>query len=165
MIQAADPCKRAAIATSFGVAVAAYDFPARSFIPGTRLNVSVAIADLDGLQTSLIPLQGVETRPLAELVQLTKSGSYSLALLWREAEKTQTCVLLPQLDVRCGEGEQEVDGQWLAKVTELPGVMAYGATDREAVEKAEALALRALADRLEHGEIVPELREVFALAR
>lgn len=63
------------------------------------------------------------------------------------------------------ELEQEVDGCWLAEVTELPGVMAYGATDREALDKAKALALRVLADRLEHGELVPELREVFALAR
>ncbi|MGK2856870.1 MAG: type II toxin-antitoxin system HicB family antitoxin [Thermoanaerobaculia bacterium] len=63
------------------------------------------------------------------------------------------------------ELEQEVDGRWLAEVTELPGVMAYGATDREALDRTKALALRVLADRLEHGEIVPELREVFALAR
>ncbi|MFA6958116.1 MAG: type II toxin-antitoxin system HicB family antitoxin [Thermoanaerobaculia bacterium] len=61
--------------------------------------------------------------------------------------------------------EQEVDGRWLAEVTELPGVMAYGATEREAMDRAKALALRVLADRLEHGETVPELREVFALAR
>ena len=43
--------------------------------------------------------------------------------------------------------------------------MAYGVSEREAMDKAKALALRVLADRLEHGETIPELGEVFALAR
>jgi predicted RNase H-like HicB family nuclease len=61
------------------------------------------------------------------------------------------------------EIEREEDGRWLADVTELPGAMAYGATRAEAVAKAEALALRVIADRLEHGEAIPELDELFAL--
>ena len=48
--------------------------------------------------------------------------------------------------------ELEEDGRWLAEVLELPGVLAYGATREEAMVKAEALALRVIADRLEHGE-------------
>lgn len=47
------------------------------------------------------------------------------------------------------ETEREVDGRWIAEIPSLPGVMAYGATKREAVAKAEALALRVLADRIE----------------
>jgi predicted RNase H-like HicB family nuclease len=50
------------------------------------------------------------------------------------------------------EYEQEEDGRWLAEVLELPGALAYGQTSEEAVAKAQALALRVLADRLEHGE-------------
>ena len=50
--------------------------------------------------------------------------------------------------------EQEEDGRWLAEVPELAGVMAYGATEVEAITKAEALALRVLAERLEHAEAV-----------
>ena len=50
------------------------------------------------------------------------------------------------------EYEQEEDGRWLAEVLELPGVLAYGKTSEEAVAKTQALALRVLADRLEHGE-------------
>ena len=50
------------------------------------------------------------------------------------------------------EYEQEDDGRWLAEIRELPGVLAYGQTSEEAVAKAQALALRVLADRLEHGE-------------
>ena len=50
------------------------------------------------------------------------------------------------------ELEQEDDGRWLAEVPELPGVLAYGANAQEAMSKAEALALRVIADRLEHGE-------------
>jgi predicted RNase H-like HicB family nuclease len=50
------------------------------------------------------------------------------------------------------EYEQEVDGRWLAEVPQLPGVLAYGATAEEAMAKAEVLALRVLAERLEHQE-------------
>lgn len=50
--------------------------------------------------------------------------------------------------------EQEEDGRWIAEVLELPGVMVYGATREEALAKAQALALRVLAERLEHGELV-----------
>ena len=50
------------------------------------------------------------------------------------------------------EYEQDEDGRWLAEVLELPGALAYGQTSEEAVDKAQALALRVLADRLEHGE-------------
>jgi predicted RNase H-like HicB family nuclease len=50
------------------------------------------------------------------------------------------------------EYEQEDDGRWLAEVLELPGVLAYGQSSDEAIAKAQALALRVLADRLEHGE-------------
>lgn len=50
------------------------------------------------------------------------------------------------------ETECEVDGRWLAEVPELLGVMAYGNSEGEAVAKAESLALRVLADRIEQGE-------------
>lgn len=53
------------------------------------------------------------------------------------------------------ESEREEDGRWLAEVVGMPGVLAYGATQSEAMSKAEALALRALAERLEHGETGP----------
>jgi len=61
------------------------------------------------------------------------------------------------------EIEQEEDGRWIAEISDLPGVMAYGNSRSEAVEKAEALALRILADRLEHGEKIPELTELFTV--
>ena len=53
------------------------------------------------------------------------------------------------------ETEQESDGRWLAEVPEIPGALAYGATRDAAMAKAEALALRVLAERLEHGEAAP----------
>ena len=56
--------------------------------------------------------------------------------------------------------EREADGRWLAEVTDLPGVLVYGATRDEAFARAEALALRVLADRLEHGEAGPDLGSV-----
>jgi predicted RNase H-like HicB family nuclease len=62
------------------------------------------------------------------------------------------------------EFDREDDGRWIAEIPVLPGVMAYGATRDEAQDRVEALALRTLADRLEHGEDVPELRALFAAA-
>jgi len=53
------------------------------------------------------------------------------------------------------EYEQEEDGRLLAEVIELPGVMVYGQSSTEAIAKVQALALRVLADRLEHGENSP----------
>jgi predicted RNase H-like HicB family nuclease len=53
------------------------------------------------------------------------------------------------------ECEQELDGRWIAEVPELPGAMAYGSSAAEALARAEVLALRVIADRLEHDEIKP----------
>jgi predicted RNase H-like HicB family nuclease len=50
------------------------------------------------------------------------------------------------------ELEQEVDGRWIAEVEDLPGVMVYGDSPRDAKTKVVILALRVLADRIEHGE-------------
>jgi predicted RNase H-like HicB family nuclease len=61
------------------------------------------------------------------------------------------------------EIEREDDGRWLAEVMDLPGVFAYGQTRQEAVDRVQALALRVLADRLEHGESVPGLARVFTV--
>jgi len=58
------------------------------------------------------------------------------------------------------ELEQEDDGRWIAEVVELPGVLAYGPSAQEAIAKAKALALRVVADRLEHGEAGPELQDI-----
>ncbi|MGH8659996.1 MAG: type II toxin-antitoxin system HicB family antitoxin [Gammaproteobacteria bacterium] len=54
------------------------------------------------------------------------------------------------------EYEREEDGRWLAEVPQLPGVLAYGTTPDEAMAKAEVLALRVLAEQLEHGERRPQ---------
>ena len=58
------------------------------------------------------------------------------------------------------EIEREEDGRWLAEVSDLPGVLAYGSSRDEALARVEALALRVLADRLEHGEAGPDLGSV-----
>jgi len=62
------------------------------------------------------------------------------------------------------EFDQEDDGRWIAEIASLPGVMAYGASRDEARGKVEAMALRALADRIEHGEDVPEVGDLFVVA-
>ena len=62
------------------------------------------------------------------------------------------------------ETEQEEDGRWIAEILDLPGTMVYGDTRDEAIAKVKALALRVMADRLEHGEEIPELADVFAVS-
>jgi predicted RNase H-like HicB family nuclease len=47
------------------------------------------------------------------------------------------------------ETGREVDGRWIAEIPALPGVLTYGATEKEAIASAQALALRVLADRIE----------------
>jgi predicted RNase H-like HicB family nuclease len=59
--------------------------------------------------------------------------------------------------------EREEDGRWIAEVADLPGVMAYGQTREEAVRRAQVLSLRVLADRLEHGEALPQVDAVFSI--
>ncbi len=63
------------------------------------------------------------------------------------------------------EYEQEEDGRWLAEVSGLPGVLAYGQTPEEALARVQTLALRVLADRIEHGEEPAALLDIsFAAA-
>ena len=66
-----------------------------------------------------------------------------------------------RLTVEC---EQEEDGRWIAEVLELPGVLAYGRTREEAVAGVQALGLRVLADRIEHGEAVAPLQDISFVA-
>lgn len=58
------------------------------------------------------------------------------------------------------EREREDDGRWIAEVPDFAGVLAYGATRDEALARAEALALRVLAERLEQREAGPDLVSV-----
>jgi predicted RNase H-like HicB family nuclease len=61
------------------------------------------------------------------------------------------------------ELEREADGRILASVPDLPGVMAYGLDETEAVRKVKSIALQVLADMIESGEDVPEpLKVLFA---
>ena len=59
------------------------------------------------------------------------------------------------------EIDHEDDGRWIAEMPALPGCLAYGASRKEAVDRAESLALRILADRIEAGEAVPDLADTF----
>lgn len=58
------------------------------------------------------------------------------------------------------ETEREEDGRWIAEVLEIPGVLAYGDTEQEAISKAQALGLRVIADRFafhDNEEIGPRM--------
>ena len=58
------------------------------------------------------------------------------------------------------ETEQETDGRWIAEIAEIPGVLAYGQTELQAKEKAKALALRVLADRIESESSMPPINHI-----
>jgi predicted RNase H-like HicB family nuclease len=60
--------------------------------------------------------------------------------------------------------EQEADGRWIAEVPDLPGTLVYGSSQEEATAKAKALALRVLADRLEHGETDADIGDIAFVA-
>jgi len=62
------------------------------------------------------------------------------------------------------EFDQEDDGRWLAEIPSLPGVMVYGQTRDEVSAKVQALALRVLAERLEHQEASPQLVDISFIA-
>jgi predicted RNase H-like HicB family nuclease len=62
------------------------------------------------------------------------------------------------------EIDREEDGRWIGEVADLPGVMAYGKTREQAIARVQALALRVIADRLEQGEDVPALDQVFSVS-
>ena len=59
------------------------------------------------------------------------------------------------------ETEREEDGRWIAEVPDLPGVLVYSATQSAAIARVKAMALRVIADKLEHGEEVPDLNKLF----
>ena len=61
------------------------------------------------------------------------------------------------------EIDREDDGRWIGEVPDLPGVLAYGATREEAIDRVKALTLRVLADRIEHGEEIPQVAGVFSV--
>ena len=50
------------------------------------------------------------------------------------------------------EFDREEDGRWIAEVPTLPGVLAYGKTKKDALQRVSAIALRTLADYIEHGK-------------
>ncbi len=78
--------------------------------------------------------------------------------------KTQGDGLAMKASNRFVEIERETDGRWIAEIRALPGVLAYGGTREEASSKVKALALRVLAERLEHGEPAGELEGLFEAA-
>lgn len=62
------------------------------------------------------------------------------------------------------ETEREEDGRWIAEIAQIPGAMSYGSTREEAIARVQALGLRVLAERIEQGEISPEIQQVFTVA-
>ncbi len=63
------------------------------------------------------------------------------------------------------ELEREIDGRWIAEIPALPGVMAYGESREQAITAVKVLALRVVADEIEHGKRSPEAADTtFSLA-
>ncbi len=63
------------------------------------------------------------------------------------------------------ETEQETDGRWIAEILEIPGAMKYGSSKQNAIAQAEAIALRVMAEQIEHGEhLLEPIHITFATA-
>ena len=73
-------------------------------------------------------------------------------LKYNEAQRSMETVTVEPISIIVG---REEDGRWWADIESMPGVMAYGATRESAITAVRALALRAAADCLDHGEEVP----------
>ena len=78
----------------------------------------------------------------------------------RSAALLRSCYLTPMSETFPIELEREDDGRWIAEVPDLPGTLCYGASRDEAIARVQALALRVLAERLEHAEVPAELLDV-----
>ena len=63
------------------------------------------------------------------------------------------------------EFEQEDDGRWIAEISEIPGVLAYGVTPLQAGARVRALALRVIADRLENEMSIPGINSIAFIDR
>jgi predicted RNase H-like HicB family nuclease len=63
------------------------------------------------------------------------------------------------------EIEQKVDGRWIAEISDIPGVLAYGVTPQQAGAKAKALALRVLAERMENEVSIPGINSIAFASR
>ena len=69
--------------------------------------------------------------------------------------------LTPRLSSLAVEFDREADGRWIAEIPKLPGVMAYGATKREAQQRVYAIALRTIADSVEQGSFFAPVSRLF----
>jgi hypothetical protein len=108
--QEVDACQLASVSTSTNATIAAQTGDVIAIRPGTRLGVSFAVAaTAAGFEVLLVPLQGTETKPSTEMMLLGRSGTFALKL--RQANSTKECSLIPRLEVKCDDTEQEVDGQ------------------------------------------------------
>ena len=107
--------------------------------------------------------QGGAARHVELLFYATKaSGTVGVAGYTGFAPSLEGDLMSVALNI---ELESEADGRWIAEVVELPGVLAYGATQDEAIAHVQALALRVIADRLEHDEAGREFLNItFAAA-
>jgi hypothetical protein len=112
--------------------------------PGTHLEVSFAAATVltAGFETLLMPLQGTETRPSMEAILLNRSGSFALKL--QRVNSTQDCSLIPRLEVKCGQDEQEVAGQ----CRRCPLTDGYWQDSNKQCKKKALMAVQVASDRL-----------------
>ncbi len=105
--QEVDACQLASVRSIDGTVLVRSEagIPLR---PGTQLNIS-STAEATGYEALLVPLQGTEAFDATKAIVLSRSGLFALKL--KKANSTQECSLIPRLDIKCAEGEQEVDGK------------------------------------------------------
>ena len=110
------------------------------------------------------PVERTASQPTGRVGEVgVRGGWLAFAHFYRKRKRLKISETRIRFSIMKIEIEKESDGRWIAEIPELPGVMAYGDSRSAAVAKVETLALRVIADRLEHGETVPEMAELFAV--
>ncbi len=106
--QEVDACEVASVRSSIDGTVLVRSQAGITLRPGTQLSISSTVM-ATRYEALLIPLQGTEAFDTAKAIVLSRSGSFALKL--KKANSTQECSLIPRLDIKCAEDEQEVDGK------------------------------------------------------
>ena len=105
----------------------------------------------------------MEARLYRHFMRMRNQLGYAVSILPVNLKDKENSDIRNEASELLSHDEFELAIDVLREAPELPGVLTYGKSREEAVERVQALALRVVADRLEHGEAIPELEHLFAV--
>jgi predicted RNase H-like HicB family nuclease len=125
----------------------------------TEPTLADVIARLEAIEKRLEKLEALG----AEIKSVRDRLAHHLPPFPQENETFRFISFKPSINKFTIELDREEDGRIIAEVPEIPGVLVYGQTEEQAIEKVQELALEVLADRVEHGEIQQAMVTTFRL--